>query len=239
LAEHSHRFVRASIAARGQEIARIEKRSCLVSGTISNMATKKAGASIYAEHPGMKMIATSMKNLLDRTGKTLDEWAAIVLKKGPKGSKERRDWLMREHGFTTNYAWWVVERAEGDDGQYKPDEYVEKMFAGPKAGLRPIYEALVKLAFSMGKDVTLTPCSTIVPIRRKYVIAQIKPSTKTRIDFGYALKDTPASGRLVTTGGFEKGDRITHRIAISSVDEIDAEVKLWLKRAYEMDAPGN
>jgi len=200
------------------------------------MATKKAAESIYAEHPGMKMIATSMKNIVERTGKTLDEWAEIVLKQGPKTTKDRHAWLMQEHGFTTNYAWWVVERAEGDDGKYRPDDYVEKMFAGPKAGLRPIYEALVKLAFSIGKDVTLTPCSTIVPIRRKRVIAQIKPSTKTRIDFGYALKDTPPTGRLVSTGGFEKGDRISHRIAITSLAEIDAEVKMWLKRAYEMDA---
>lgn len=176
-----------------------------------------------------------MKNLVERTGKTLDEWAAIVLKKGPKTTQERREWLKREHEFTTNYAAWVVERAEGDDGEYQPDEFVEKLFAGPKAGLWPIYEALVKLAFSTGKDVTLTPCSTMVPIRRKHVIAQIKPSSKTRIDFGYALKDTAPTGRLVSTGGFEKGDRISHRIAITSVDEIDGEVKMWLKRAYEMD----
>jgi hypothetical protein len=33
-----------------------------------------------------------------------------------------------------------------------------------------------------------------------------------------------------------KKDRITHRIAIESVDEIDAEVKKWLKTAYELDA---
>ena len=116
-------------------------------------------------------------------------------KKGPKTSKERHEWLKTEHGFTTNYAWWVVERAEGDDGKYRPDDYVENMFSGPKAGLRPIYEALMKLAFSMGKDVTLTPCSTMAPVRRRYVIAQIKPSAKTRIDLGFALKDTPASGR--------------------------------------------
>jgi hypothetical protein len=33
----------------------------------------------------------------------------------------------------------------------------------------------------------------------------------------------------------EKG-RITHRIGLKSVDEIDAEVKKWLKAAYELDA---
>ena len=33
-----------------------------------------------------------------------------------------------------------------------------------------------------------------------------------------------------------KGDRITHRIAIASIELIDDEVRKWLKRAYEMDA---
>jgi hypothetical protein len=36
---------------------------------------------------------------------------------------------------------------------------------------------------------------------------------RTRIDFGLALKDTPATGRLIDTGGFAKKDRITHRFA--------------------------
>ena len=44
---------------------------------------------------------------------------------------------------------------------------------------------------------------------------------------------TPA--RLLDTGGFAKKDRITRRIAIASVAEIDAEVERWLRKAYGMD----
>jgi hypothetical protein len=67
------------------------------------------------------------------------------------------------------------------------------------------------------------------------VIAQLKPSTQTRLDFGRALKDTKATGRLIDTGGFAKKDRITHRIAITSLKDIDGEVLKWLKKAYTMD----
>lgn len=77
---------------------------------------------------------------------------------------------------------------------------------------------------------------TIVPIYRRHVIAQIKPTTRTRIDFGLALKDTPAKGRLIDTGGLAKKDRITHRIEITSPSDVDAYVETWLKRAYDMDA---
>ena len=47
---------------------------------------------------------------------------------------------------------------------------------------------------------------------------------------------TKAGGRLIDTGGLAKGDRITHRIPIQSLAEIDDEVKRLLKTAYEMDA---
>jgi hypothetical protein len=44
----------------------------------------------------------------------------------------------------------------------------------------------------------------------------VKPSTSKRIDFGFALGDTKAKGKLIDTGGFQKKDRITHRIAIAT-----------------------
>jgi hypothetical protein len=76
----------------------------------------------------------------------------------------------------------------------------------------------------------------MVPLYRHHVFAQIKPATRTRIDLGLALRDTKTPKRLIDTGGFQKKDRITHRIEISSADEIDDEVKRWLKKAYDMDA---
>jgi hypothetical protein len=79
------------------------------------------------------------------------------------------------------------------------------------------------------------PCQTIVPLYRAHVFAEIKPSTLTRVDLGLALKDAKTPKRLVDTGGFAKKDRITRRIPIASVDEIDAEVERWIRKAYEMD----
>ena len=127
--------------------------------------------------------------------------------------------------------------SHGDPKIYlkQAEEFVEAMFSGPKAALRPLYDALYDLARSLGKDIKISPGKTIVPIYRKHVIAQIKPSTRTRIDFGLALGNTPAKGRLIDTGGFAKKDRITHRIEVTSLDDIDDELKRWLKAAYERD----
>jgi hypothetical protein len=199
--------------------------------------------SIYSVHPSVSMVQTSIRNLQKRTGKSIEEWVEFVKSEGPEGEKERREWLKANHGISTNYAYWIAERAAGrgwDDGD--PDayldaaeKYVEEMFSGGKAALRPIFDALLKLGFSLGNDVKACPCKTIVPLYRKHVFAEIKPSTQTRIDLGFALKETLAIGRLIDTGGFEKKDRITHRIPIISLADIDDEVQSWLKKAYEMD----
>jgi hypothetical protein len=92
------------------------------------------------------------------------------------------------------------------------------------------------LGLSMGKDVKVCPCSTIVPLYRNHVFAQIKPSARTRIEFGLALGDTKGSGRLIETGGYAKKDRITHRVEITALGDITGPVKKWLRTAYDRDA---
>lgn len=193
--------------------------------------------SVYTLHPGFKMEESGLAILKERTGRTLDEWIRIVKKSGPPAEKERIAWLKEAHGITTNYALWIAKRVDGGGSaeSYDPDAMVEEMFAGKKAGLRPIYDRMLALAFELGKDVHVSPCKTIVPFYRKHVFAQVKPTTNTRVDVGFAFKDRKPSGKLVSTGGFEKGDRITHRVPVASVGEIDKEIEKWLKHAYRLD----
>jgi hypothetical protein len=67
---------------------------------------------------------------------------------------------------------------------------------------------------------------------------QIKPTTNMRIDLGFALARYKGKlpKRVIDTGGLAIKDRVTHRMELPSVVEIDAEVKEWLKMAYELDA---
>jgi hypothetical protein len=198
--------------------------------------------SSYDVHPSLAMYQTSVANLKQKTGRSLEEWLKFVEKEGPTSEKERRDWLKAKHGLGSNYAGWIAECSvgKGDNGSpetylKQADEYVEAMYSGPKEALRPLFDALLDLGRSLGKDVKVCPCQTIVPLYRNHVFAQVKPTTRTRVDLGLALKDTKVPKRLINTGGFEKKDRITHRIEITSLKDIDAEVKKWLKTAYTMD----
>ena len=207
-------------------------------------ATKPKEKSLYSPHPSIAMMQKWLAELKQKTGRSLDEWLRFVKKNGPKDEKSRREWLKQEHGLSTNTAWWIAERAEGkgfegdDPDKYleAAEGYVEEMFADGKAPLRPIYDELLKIGLKVGKEAKACPCQTIVPLYRNHVFAQIKPTTRTRIDLGFALGDMKPKGRLIDTGGFAKKDRITHRIPITSLDDIDDEVKQWLRVAYDRDA---
>lgn len=199
--------------------------------------------SLYSVHPSVAMIGNWIATLKDKTGRSLDEWVALIRKSGPAGERECREWLKEAHGLGTIAATRLAERAAGKGAGFDSAEaylcaaetWVDAMYAGPKAALRPIHDALLALGLAAGPDARACPCETIVPLYRNHVFAQIKPATRTRIDLGFALGARKAAGRLIDTGGFAKKDRITHRIPISSLDDIDAEVKQWLRIAYEED----
>lgn len=206
----------------------------------------KATKNIYSPHPAVQMVQDWIVSLPAKTGRSLPQWMAFIKKEGPAGEEARRDWLKKEHGLGTNYAQWFAARSVGkltedeDPEAYlrKCPQVVDAMYEGKKAALRPLHDRLVKLGLSIGKEAKACPCSTFVPLFRNHVFAQVKPSTNTRIDLGLALGDTKAPNRLIDTGGFAKKDRITHRIPISTMEDIDSEVEEWLKVAYERDGEG-
>jgi hypothetical protein len=207
------------------------------------MSSANKSRNPYAVHPGVALTQKWVNELPQKTGRSLDDWLVLITKSGPPTETERREWLKKEHGLGTIHAAELAERAAGKGTEFDSAdaylktaaEWVEAQYSGPRAALRPLYEELLKMGLSLGKDVKGCPCKTMVPFYRNHVFAQIKASTNTRIDFGFALGNMETPKRLIDTGGYEKKDRITRRIEIKSKTDIDDEVKKWLKKAYEMD----
>src|SRR5262245_15787627 len=173
--------------------------------------------SIYGVHPGVAMTVKWVAELKQKTGRSLDEWIKFIKKEGPPTEQARRDWLKQQHGLATNSAWWLAERSVGkgedlgDPDAYlrAAEKYVAEMFSGKKEHLRPIYDALLKLGLSMGKDTKACPCQTIVPLYRNHVFAKIKPTTQHQINLVLLLAvPKKTQNRLMDTGGLEKKDPI-------------------------------
>lgn len=157
----------------------------------------------YSVHPSVAMVQKWVAELAEKTGRSLEEWIRLVNESGPSTEKERREWLERQYHLGSRSSGWIAERAAGKGTEDSSPEaylkaaegYVEEMMAGPKAGLRPLYDELLRLGLGLGADVKACPCKTIVPLYRKHVFAQLQPTTHTRLDLGLALGTTKTPKR--------------------------------------------
>jgi hypothetical protein len=200
------------------------------------MEIKSFGGSHMPKSPG-EMIAAVKANMLEKTGKTFEAWVKIAQKSGPPNSNECYAWLKKEHGLPHLSAEIIADKASGAcllEAYDNPDALVAAMYSGPKASLRPIHDELVKQARKLGKDVVVTPCKTYVSLRRKKQFAIVKPTTRTRVDLCFTLSNVKPQGRLEAMRQ-AADERLSHVIKIALPEEIDAEVKRWLLRAYEQN----
>jgi predicted transport protein len=112
------------------------------------------------------------------------------------------------------------------------EEIVACQYSGRKVDLRPIYDYVVEEVSNLGDDVTFAPRKSYVAFARNKQFAVIKASTNSRVDLGLKLRGFPAVGRLTEAGSFGSGS-ITHKVSLARVDDIDAEVLAWLRKAYD------
>lgn len=179
-------------------------------------------------------LATMIANLEARTGKPFADWIALARGSGHARHKAIIDWLKGEHGFTHGYANLVALKAlESDAGSAKPDDLVEAMFAGPKAAVRPIYDAVMAQVSALG-DPELAPKKGYMSLRRAKQFALVQPSTKERVDLGLNLKGVAPEGRLEASGSWNA--MVTHRVRLTDPGQVDAELADWLHRAWEAAA---
>jgi hypothetical protein len=176
-----------------------------------------------------KALQTMIDNMPEKTGKSLNEWKKILKAKAFEKHSHGVNFLKKEHGVTHGFANTIVTLSKEENNT--PIDLVDAQYKG-KEDLIPIYKSLIKFVKSLGKDVIVSPKKTSVSIIRKKQFTLIKPATKTRIDLGLKLKGKAIGDRLEGSGPF--GSMCTHRVKISNIDQIDKELKEWIKEAYQM-----
>lgn len=168
------------------------------------------------------------QNLEAKTGHSMPEWFAIVSATGLEKHTEIMNFLKTEHGISHGFANGIALQYRSRDQSTDGDDLVDAQYAGPKAVLRPILDRLLAEVVAFGEDVEVAPKRTGVSLRRRQQFAVIEaPSTK-RVQLGIQLREHPTGGRLVGTPGM----MCSHRVDVTSVDEIDDELVGWLREAY-------
>jgi hypothetical protein len=176
-------------------------------------------------------LKTMIANLADKTGKTLPQWAGIARKSGFAKHGQIVAYLKSEHGLGHGYANLVAAEVLGGLATPSADDAVSAQYSGARAGLLPIYEAVISAITGFGTDIELAPKKGYVSLRRSKQFGLIQPSTATRVDLGLNLKDTKPSGRLEASGSFSA--MVSHRVKLGSAAEVDRELIGWLRRAYD------
>jgi hypothetical protein len=179
------------------------------------------------------MAATMIANMKSNTGKTLEQWLTIARKSGAEKHGQVVKALKTDHGLTHGYANLVAHRflhSDAGSAAAAGTDLVAAQYSGPKAGLKPIYDAVIRVASSLGQDVEIAPKKTYVSLRRNKQFAIVQPSTRIRVDLGINLKGEPASGRLEESGSFNA--MVSHRVRLEKPADVDKDVKTWLKKAW-------
>jgi predicted transport protein len=179
-----------------------------------------------------KATQTMIDNLQSNTGKTLDQWIALVRKAKLDKHGAIINLLKNDHGLSHGYANLIAFKARGSDADSVADKdtLIDKQYKG-KEHLKPIYDRLLVEIKKFGKDVEVAPKNTYVSLRRKKQFALLNPATKSRFEVGINLKGEMAHGKLEA---IPSGNAMcSHRINLYDIKDINKEVVNWLKKAYE------
>jgi hypothetical protein len=180
-------------------------------------------------------LQAQIRNIEATYGKPMSQWLAIIAASGPRKHTEVVGMLKADYGMTHGAAHRVslVARQKFATTASAGDtaDPVSVRYTGKKAAVRPLHDALMTAIMAFGPDIELAPKKGYISLRRRKQFAMLQPSAAGRIDVGLILPGEPAQQRLEPAAGFNA--LFTHRVRITSLGDIDAELVGWLHRAYD------
>lgn len=176
------------------------------------------------------MRTMSERLLKERTGEDLEAWNARVRQLNPADEKSLRIWLQQQD--VTGYAQSLLVMETFGYPAFlttSAEELVNNQYLD-RAHLRPIFDAIIKAATSLGA-VTVQARKTYVSLltpRRTF--ARIQPTTRNRIDLALRLEKSDADKRLVPS---RIQETMKWQLGLSTMADLDAEALAFLQQAYE------
>src|SRR5262245_506468 len=140
-----------------------------------------------------KALQTQLSNIEKRTGKSLAALAGLIKTSGLTKHGEIRDMLKKDlgmgHGDANTLVHHVLRShgAAGAEGKGS-NAVLDEIYAGPKAALRPIHDAIMAVVETFG-PFEVAPKKGYVSLRGRKQFAMVGPATKSQVEIGLNMKD--------------------------------------------------
>ncbi len=174
--------------------------------------------------------ATQLANIEASSGRTRAEFTAEIAAAGLEKHGEIVSYLKQNHGLTHGNANLVAKLVRDDmaGGPASDEELLQAQYSGPKAALVPIYDEVSAIALGLGDDVDQVIQKTGVSFRRAKQFLLVQAPSAKRVQLGLNLPHTPKDERVKETSGM-----CSHRVDITSPEDVDDSVASWIAAAYE------
>jgi hypothetical protein len=177
-------------------------------------------------------LATQLRNIEAKTGKSLDQLRQLLAGSGLAKHGEKRSFLMTTlglgHGDANTVVHLAAQPPDGAGAGAADDDPLAAIYTGAKAHLRPLHEAVIAAIDGLGPYET-APKKAYVSLRRNKQFAMLGPATKEQVELGLNIKDLPPHPRLKALA---PGGMCQYTVRLSGTGEIDADLLGWLRAAY-------
>lgn len=174
--------------------------------------------------------ATQLANIVEASGRSVAQWTEVVRASGLEKHGQIVSMLKADHGLTHGNAnlLAVTIREALAGGPASDGDLFAAQYSGKKEGLLPIHDAIAVIADGLGADVERVVQKTGVSYRRAKQFLLIQAPSAKRVQLGLNLEVTPTSDRVAETTGM-----CSHRIDVTSVDEVDDDLAGWITESYD------
>lgn len=181
-----------------------------------------------------QMLAKMVENIAPRTGRSWTDWVEVAKAAGIETHRALTEHLKSEYGLKHNEAQWLAWEVT-DPGRLesynKPTDLVSELYAGKKAGLRPLYDALLADGLGVGDDVTPNVCKTYTSLATGRQFAMLNPRTQTAVDVDLSLPEGVWSDRLAPQKN--SNPHFSQKVRVTDASEVDDELVRLLALAAE------
>ena len=164
-----------------------------------------------------------IKNLKEKTGKSLEEWSQRILIHELTDKKEIIDFLKNDNGLGHFQALKIFEHLNGKNIYKDPDKLIDQIFDSERT--RTLFGYVSSRVSEIGDDITLRPCLTYIPFYRNRQFEILTKTKGDKIILGLNLPENhTGNGLFEPTSKLGGSDRINAKKTIDGKNDLNAKL---------------